>query len=312
MSLRLPVAAAAIASLLALAPPASASERAPEYTLHVFVTGAGPAVVVIPGLAGGAFAFRNVVPLLRESGCTVIVIEPLGVGASGRPRRGDYSLSAQTDRIADALDTLHVRDAVVVGHARGASIAMRLAYRRPELVRAILSIEGGAAEAAAGPALRRAMRWARLIKLFGTGNGLRKRIRDQMIESSGNPAWVRDEVVEGYAAPAVADFKRTIDVLAGMAKSREPDSLRPHLGSIPCCVELLVGDAPHLGAIDSEQIETLRQQLRCFSLSHVPGTGHFIQEERPEAILAEVTRLARFTHEERTARQTSADALPGK
>ncbi len=295
-----------IASLAGQVTPACSSED----TLHVTMAGAGPPVVVIPGLAGGGYAFRNVVPLLRDGGFTVILVEPLGIGASGRPRRADYSLSAQTDRVAAALDSLRIRDAVLIGHARGGSIAMRLAYCRPELVRALLMVEGGPAENAAGTGLRRAMRFARLIKLFGTGNGLRTKIREQMIESSGDAAWVRDEVVDGYAAPAVADFRRTIDVLSSMAKSREPDSLRRHLGAIACCVELLVGDAPHLGSIDPGQIEILRQELHCFSLTHVPGAGHFIQEERPEAIVAAVIRLARFTHEERATTQSSFDAPP--
>jgi pimeloyl-ACP methyl ester carboxylesterase len=283
---------------LALAAPV----RAIEDTLHVAVTGSGPAVVILPGLAGGGYAFRHIVPLLRDEGYTVVVIEPLGVGASGRPREADYSLGAQTARIERAIDSLRLRDAIVVGHARGGSIAMRLAWRRPDLVRAILSVEGGPAESAAGAGLRRAMRFAALIKIFGTRNGLRHRIREQMLGASGDRSWVNDETVEGYAAPAMGDFKRTVDILKATSKSHEPDSLRPHLAQISCCVELLLGDAPHDGALDADQITILQHALPCFSLTRVPGAGHFIQEEQPAAILAAVARLNRFTAEEREAR----------
>jgi len=44
----------------------------------------------------------------------------------------------------DAIDI--GRDAIVVSHTVGTSVALRLAYRHPGLVRAIVSIEGGTAE----------------------------------------------------------------------------------------------------------------------------------------------------------------------
>src|SRR5581483_2251687 len=130
-------------------------------TTQVFVLGVSPAeslevtvvrgpavareapVVLIPGLFGSAFAYRGVIPKLTAAGYRVIVIEPLGVGSSARPERADYSLTAQADRIATALDQLGVVGAIVVAHAVGASIAYRLAYRRPELVRGIVALEGG-------------------------------------------------------------------------------------------------------------------------------------------------------------------------
>src|SRR5262249_34029628 len=102
-------------------------------SLHVSVTGHGQPVVLIPGLFGSSFGFRNVVPGLTAAGYRVIVIEPLGIGSSARPKDGDYSLTAQTDRVAAVLDTLRIHDAIVVAHAVGASMAYRLAYRRPDL-----------------------------------------------------------------------------------------------------------------------------------------------------------------------------------
>src|ERR1041385_2117569 len=85
-------------------------------------TGAVP-VVLIPGLFGSAFAYRKVIPGLTAAGYRTLVIEPLGVGSSGRPEHADYSLTAQADRIAAALDHLTVRQAIVVASSLGASMA---------------------------------------------------------------------------------------------------------------------------------------------------------------------------------------------
>src|SRR2546426_10358989 len=102
-------------------------------SLQVTVAGrdVGTPVVLIPGLFGSAFGYRNVIPRLTAAGYRAVVIEPLGVGGSGRPERADYSLTAQADRVAGALDALGMTHAVVVAHSTSASIAYRLAYRRP-------------------------------------------------------------------------------------------------------------------------------------------------------------------------------------
>src|SRR5216117_3221251 len=121
---------------------------APAESLSVTVAGQGTPVVLIPGLFGSAFAYRTLVPQLTAAGYQAIVIEPLGIGGSARPARADYSLAAQAGRVARVLDVLGVQGAIVVAHAVGAAIAYRLAYLRPDLVRAVLSLEGGPAEAA--------------------------------------------------------------------------------------------------------------------------------------------------------------------
>ncbi len=59
---------------------------APTESLSVELTGRGDPVVLIPGLFGSAFGFRKLVPLLVTAGYRTIVIEPLGVGASGLVR----------------------------------------------------------------------------------------------------------------------------------------------------------------------------------------------------------------------------------
>src|SRR3989449_1863211 len=109
----------------------------PAESLQVTVAGAaaGKPVVLVPGLFGSAFPYRNVIPRLTAAGYRAIVIEPLGVGGSGRPERADYSLTAQADRLAATLDRLGVARAMVVAHSTSASMAYRLAYPRPDLVR---------------------------------------------------------------------------------------------------------------------------------------------------------------------------------
>src|SRR5881296_2300143 len=239
--------------------PLSAAE-----SLTVTVAGDGDPVVLVPGLIGSAFGYRRLVPLLTQVGYRVIVVEPLGIGTSARPEHADYSLTAQADRIAAALDRLGVRRAIVVAHSLGASMAFRLAYRRPDLVAGIVSLDGGPAEAAATRAFRRAMKFAPWIKLFGGVKLVRKKIRGQLIRASGDSSWVTERVVDGYTAGAAHDLDATLKAFLAMAERREPERLQPHLAEVRCPVRLLLGTATHEGGVSAAEVAVLAAALPAF------------------------------------------------
>ena len=263
----------------------------PAESVEVTVAGSGEPVVLIPGLFGSAFGYRAVIPLLNDAGYRAIVVEPLGIGSSARPEHADYSLTAQADRIAAALDRLSVRHAVVVAHSLGASMAFRLAYRRPDLVAGIVSLDGGPAEAAATQAFRRAMKFAPWIKLFGGVKLVRKKIRGQLIKASGDASWVSEQVVDGYTAAAAHDLDGTLKAFLAMAERREPERLRPHLAEVRCPVRLLLGTATHGGGVSAEEVAVLAAALPLFIVDSVPGAGHFIYEEQPAVVVTAVRRL---------------------
>jgi pimeloyl-ACP methyl ester carboxylesterase len=100
-------------------------------SLRVTTLGRGEPVVLVPGLFGSAYGFRKLMPRLAAAGYRAVVIEPLGVGESGRPENADYSLTAQADRLDAALQALGIERAIVAAHSVGASMAYRLAYRHP-------------------------------------------------------------------------------------------------------------------------------------------------------------------------------------
>jgi len=267
---------------------------APAESLAVEVAGraAGAPVVLVPGLFGSAFGFRKLVPLLTAAGYRAVVVEPLGIGSSSRPRKANYSLTAQAGRIAAVLDSLGVRGVLIVAHSIGASEAFRLAYHRPDLVRGLVSIEGGPTETTLTPAFKRALRFAPWIKLFGGIRLIRRKIRGLLIDSSGDSTWVTDDVVQGYTAGAARDLDATLRAYLAMGNAREPERLSPHLAELRCPVRLIVGGARHDGDVGDQEVRLLEHAVRAFALDSVPGAGHFIYEEQPRAVLAAVTRLA--------------------
>ena len=265
---------------------------APAETVHVEAwAGTGRPVVLVPGLFGGAFTFRKVVPLLAAAGFRPIVIEPLGTGLSSRPEKADYSLTAQSRRIAAVLDSLDSGPALVLAHSLGAAIAFRLALDRPDLVRGIVSIEGGPTEAAMTPTFRSAMRYLPWVKLFGGIKLVRRKIRNMLLDSSGDPSWVTDGVVQGYTLGEARDFDATLKAFRAMSRAREPAKLEPHLGEIACPVTLVVGTARHEGDVPPQEVALLSRTIVSFAVDSQRGAGHYLQEERPAAVVSAVAHL---------------------
>ena len=258
--------------------------------------GAGRPVVLIPGLFGAAFGYRKIVGPLVELGYRPIVIEPLGFGWSSHPRRADYSLSAQTTRVAAVLDSLGIHKALIVAHSTGGSIALRLAYQRPDLIEGILLIDGGPTESAATPGLQRAMRFGGMLtKALLQPDAFRSEVRREIVANSSDTTWVTSDVIVGYTEGATADLSGAIDAWQGMAKAVESESLLARLGECRVPVRLIIGAAPHQSGVGAEQIELLGQRLSDFAVERVAGSGQYIQEEQPSAVLVALEKLVATT-----------------
>ena len=265
---------------------------APAESVAVTLAGTGTPVLLVPGLFGSAYAFRGLAPRLVDAGHRTVIVEPLGIGASARPKGADYSLTAQAHRLASVLDTLGLRDVIVVAHSVAAAMAYRLAAERPDLVAGIVSIEGGPIEDAVTPSFRFAMKLAPLLKVLGPRQMIRSEVRRQLRSSSGDTSWITEAVIDGYTAGAVHDLGATLDAFRGMARAREPWPLASVLGRIACPVQLLVGAAPHDSGPSPEEIALLRASLPTFALVTVAGVGHFLFEERPGAVVDAVAAFS--------------------
>lgn len=260
-------------------------------SVRVTIAGDGPTVVLVPGLFGSAFGYRHLLKLLPQAGFRAVVVEPLGIGGSPRPRKADYSLTAQADRIAAVLPQIESQPVLVVAHSMGVSMALRLAYRHPELVRAVVALDGGPAETAATPGFRLAMRYAPWIKWLGGMKRIRPRMRKDLIAASGDSSWVTDEVMDGYTAGAAADLDGTLLAFLAMSEVREPERLAPHLSEIRCPVRLVLGTAPHKGGVEQKQVRLLRERLSNFNIDSVPGAGEYLFEEQPVPVVRIIERM---------------------
>lgn len=101
--------------------------------------GAGDEVLVlIHGLLMNRHMFERLGPALAERGNRVICVDLLGHGASDQPEDLRlYSMPLFSRQVSALLDHLEVGQAVVGGTSLGANVALELAVREPERVKAL-------------------------------------------------------------------------------------------------------------------------------------------------------------------------------
>jgi pimeloyl-ACP methyl ester carboxylesterase len=272
-------------------------EVAPGEILHTTLIGSGAPVVLIPGIFGGAYGYRKITAPLVQRGYQCIVVEPLGYGRSSHPAKADYSFTAQTKRVEQALQKLGIADALFIANSTGASIAMRLAVANPKMVRGILSISGGPAESAATPGMKKAFRLGGFITKLAVNEGkLRHDVRKEIVKNSGDTSWVTPRVIREYTAGQAADVDGSIDAFRSMSKSKEAESLRNNLDDIRIPVRLLVGGIDHPSGVKTDERELLAEKIPDFALDTVAGSGQYVHEEQPEVVVEALNSLDQASH----------------
>jgi len=100
--------------------------------------GASP-IVLIHCFSCAINWWNRVMPLIDRHH-RVIAVDLLGHGGSEKPASG-YTPPDQADLVAEALEKLGVRNAVVAGHSLGGGVAVALAERSPQLVKKVMIID---------------------------------------------------------------------------------------------------------------------------------------------------------------------------
>ncbi len=111
-------------------------------TIESLVTGHGPPVVLLHGLAAHKVSFVPTLAGLADAGYEVHAIDLPGFGKSDKPlpagRR--YSMGWMADMVNGYLIRHNLRDAILVGNSMGGRIATEVALRNPRALRAIVGL----------------------------------------------------------------------------------------------------------------------------------------------------------------------------
>lgn len=246
-------------------------------------TGSGqrPTYVLVHGIMLGIAAWA---PQLRSLDGRVVAVSQRGHGQSRAGSEG-YTFERLASDLLEVLDQLDVHDAALVAHSMGGMIAQLAAVSRPDelarhvrrLVLVSTSPGGGVVSpyaALAGPAAARALA------------GAERRGRGPLPK----PATVWGARLSFGASPSPAD----VELMRGMLDAMSPGALaqlvphlfafdvRDRLGAIALPVHVVVGSRDVL--TPPRTARAIVEHLPAAGLTVLPGCGHMVMLERPEAL----------------------------
>jgi 3-oxoadipate enol-lactonase len=237
------------------------------HRLRVRTSGAGGAAFVcLHGLADTLAIWDDLAPRL-EPEARVVRYDQRAHGDSTAPTGACSREDLAADLVA-VLDRLELARAVLIGHSLGGVVALTAALAAPARVAGLVLL-GTTSECN-----ERAVRWYRDIVRAGEVNAL-----EGLARAIHGPT-SRDRV-EGWA-PGI------VEAVHALIRLHE-DPLTPRLGAISCPTRVLVGDRDPMGRTASEIIQ---RHLPGAALEVVPGAGHWLQVDAPDAVAAAAARVA--------------------
>jgi len=251
--------------------------------------GDGPALVLVHGIAGSSATWSRVMPELAETH-TVIAPDLLGHGESAKPR-GDYSLGAYASGIRDLLVLLGIERATFVGHSLGGGIAMQLAYQFPDACERLVLVASGGLGKEVSPLLRvisaPGSEYVLPLVLTPRLHGLFERIGAVLSRTGmrGDPLlqelWASyTRLTDGRAQRAfVHTIRSVIDVAGQRVSARDRLYLAQEVPTM-----IVWGDGDRVIPVSHASIA--HELMPGSRLEIVPGAGHFVPLERPDAFLA--------------------------
>lgn len=232
----------------------SSTVSAPGAAIHVRSTGAGPTLVLLPGLGRPAEDLDPLAGLLVQAGYRVVQPDPRGTGGSTGALDG-LTLHDLAADVAAVVEETGEAPVIVIGHAFGNRIARMAAADRPDLVRAVVLL-GCSGKVQPSPEIAEAIRLAQAVD---TAPDIRaKAVADAWFAPGRDTsAWMTgwsQPVMKAYLAAAAATDTAAwwtageahVVIIQGLADVSAPPgngrSLKHQIGQRAELVEL-----PHIG-----------------------------------------------------------------
>jgi pimeloyl-ACP methyl ester carboxylesterase len=260
-----------------------------ESGLRYYRGGSGPPVVLVHGLAGSATNWVEVVPELAGR-YRLLVVDLPGHGRSPPPGRGS-SVTDFAGSVAAVIEHEESAPVILAGHSFGGHVALRLAQRRPELVRGLLLV-APAGIATTTRAVQIAVALAGYVRPGRWVAPLRHRYSGRL--------WYRRALFRPWfvSDPAAMSERAAVGFLEGQrlhldtrtaGRAMVADDPRRELEHVVCPVIVLWGARDTQLPLDDafEYARRLRARLRL-----VADCGHLVIGERPAACVAALEDLA--------------------
>lgn len=245
--------------------------------------GAGPAIVLLPGLTDSWRSYERVLPLLPKS-IRVIAVSLRGHGDSDKPERG-YQARDFAGDVRALLDALGIAGGVVVGHSSAGLVAQRLAIDDPERIIGLV-LESSFTTLRGREDLRE--------MVLSTMTSLRDPI-DPAFVSRFQRATVLHPVPEPFLDAMVQEsLKVPARVWREAFNGLLLEDYTPELGQIRTPTLLIWGDGDSI--IDRQLEQALQSGIAGSQLVVYSGVGHTPHWEDPARFAADLVTFVTSVH----------------
>ncbi|MFA6165753.1 MAG: alpha/beta hydrolase, partial [Gemmatimonadaceae bacterium] len=214
---------------------------------------------------------------------TAWAVDLLGHGESDRPADADFGVAAQALCVEQAMTSLRIGRATVVGVDLGAAVAVHLAATRPARVHGIVLISPPPLGRVRGEDLAEFGRLTGTHLLEATRGmlGAATVLGPLLARGVGSPEAMPDRLVTRYAAPFVGpDGVRHLQALANAVTDDDAEEL--DMGRITARALVLRGERDAwCSPVDAARLATA---IPGAELRTIPLSGRLVPEEAPEAL----------------------------
>lgn len=250
---------------------------------HVQVSGQGPDVLLLHGAGASAHSWRGLAPLL--TGYRVIAPDLPGHGFTRTAERGRLTLDAMADDLTLLCQGQGWKPAAIIGHSAGGVLALRMAELLPRAPATLVGINAalGPFEGFAGwlfPKLARLMAVSPFMPHLLSGLASNRKKVESVLASTGSQLAPGDVELYRRLLAMPQHLEGTLNMMANW--QLDPILARLPQMSVPVLLMTSAGDLAVPPAV-SRKAATLLPRVEYTEL---PGYGHLVQEEAPEAVAA--------------------------
>jgi 3-oxoadipate enol-lactonase len=239
--------------------------------LHYISQGAGPPVLLVHGLSGSHQLWDRTVPALVDR-YQAIAVDLRGHGQSDKPP-GPYSVPGFAADLVVLLDQLGIERAVLVGLSMGGGVVQTVALHYPERVRALVLVS---TSSDFPPETRaRFYEWAARAEREGMAA-----LAEVLVASWVAPAFRARDPAE-YARQVRITAANAPHAFAAAARANAQRDWTAQLPRVGCPVLFVGGELD--GANPQRAAAIYRQHLPAVETHLLPGVGHYVPLEAPEA-----------------------------
>ena len=262
-----------------------------DVRLHYIERGSGEPLVLLHGNGSMIKDFESSGLIdLAAKNYRVIVFDRPGFGHSDRPRNVVWTPDAQAELINQALLRLGVSNAIVLGHSWGASVAVALALKYPDMVRGLvlasgyyyptarpdvvamgapaLPLVGDILSHTLSPLISRAIWPLMMAKIFGP-RSVPGKFGAFPKEMALRPSQIRASAAES-ALMIPGAFKR-----------------RNRYAELKMPVVIIAGEQDRLIDIDAQSAR-LHSDISQSMFNRVAGNGHMIQQTATDQVMSAI------------------------